>query len=109
MRRLCPPEWNVTPRLVFPTRFVNNEEFKFHESQGPYRQMITLPSVNRPGERVVFRCGNSRQISDSPNAGRGLLEALIDVPLEVNCSQEEILAPRRFLRDFKKPPRSARS
>ena len=80
---------------------VNNEEFKFHESQGPYRQMITLPSVNRPGERVVFRCGNSRQISNSPNAGRGLLEALIDVPLEVNCSQEEILALRRFLRDFK--------
>jgi hypothetical protein len=77
------------------------EEFKFHESQGPYRQMITLPSVNRPGGRVAFRCGNSRQISNSPNAGRGLLEALIDVPLNVNCSQEEILALRRFIRDFK--------
>jgi hypothetical protein len=79
---------------------VDKEEFKFHESQGPHRQMITLPSLNQPGGRVVFRCGLFRQEPNSPNAGRGLLEG-IDVPLEVNCSEEEIVALRRFLRDFK--------
>ena len=74
---------------------------EFYAYQGPYTETITLPSLNQPGGRVILSCNPFKQLENSPLAGRGLLEGLVDVPLEVNCPQAEIMLLKRFIEDFR--------
>ena len=50
---------------------------------------------------MILRCNTFKQLPNSPLAGRGLLEGLVDVPLEVNCPQAEIGLLYRFMKDFR--------
>ena len=43
----------------------------------------------------------SSQVSEPSLAGRGLLEGMVDVPLDLNCTPQERAILSRFLNDFK--------
>jgi len=64
---------------------------------------ISLPSLNHPGASTVLRVGPRVRFRNDPLSKRGLLSGTQDIPLALNCCEEEL----KIINDFVQNVRTA--
>ena len=81
-----------------PNASIWSEEYEYDEAHPCY---LTLPSLNSPGGRVSVRWGVCCDPESSPLIERGILPGLIETPLALNCSKEELCLINSFVSDYR--------
>ena len=81
-----------------PNASIWSEGYEYDEAHPCY---LTLPSLNSPGSRVVLCAGAFVRSESSSLLERGILSGLIETPLALNCSKEELSLINRFVSDYR--------
>ncbi len=79
-----------------PNASIWSEEYEYDEAHPCY---LSLPSLNSPGSRVVLCAGAFVRAESSPLIERGILAGLVETPLALNCTKEELFLINSFVSD----------